>query len=241
MIGSDIAEFTRLEPGGLTTLTGRGEDGARFSREVKISGIARTGGVEDGFIFMGIEPFGALMGGEGTADTAEVSVAADGAKLDEIASNIAKKIPEISPRLVRRVTQSETAVLSKLQSLVFLVSSVVLALTMICVATTMMTVAMERRREIGLKKAIGADRRSIEAEFLAEGMLLGCAGGALGSALGYAFAQAVSLNVFGRGVAASWWLWPVTVFVSAAVTVAACLAPAKSAAAVEPAIVLRGE
>jgi putative ABC transport system permease protein len=241
MIGSDVAEFTRLTPGAVITITGRGSGGARFRRDMKVSGIVRTGNVEDGFIFMALPTLEELMGDSGTAEVVEVSVAADEAELNGLVAAIGREVSGISPRLVKRVTQSETTVLSKLQSLVFLVSIVVLALTMICVATTMMTVVMERRREIGLKKAIGADNRSIVTEFLGEGLLLGGAGGFLGAALGFAFAQAVSMNVFGRGVFIDWKLFPMTVAASIAVTAAACLVPVRRAADVEPALVLRGE
>jgi putative ABC transport system permease protein len=114
-------------------------------------------------------------------------------------------------------------------------------LTMICVATTMMTVVMERRKEIGLKKAIGADNRSIAAEFLGEGFVLGGLGGLIGSVCGFFFAQAVSVNVFGRGISLDWKLCPLTVLVSVAVTIVACLLPVRRATDVEPALVLRGE
>jgi putative ABC transport system permease protein len=241
LIGSDIAEFTRLAPGSAITITGRAADGARFRRDMTISGIVRTGSVEDKFIFMHLGTLEALMGDSGTAEVVEVSIAADEAELNELAGAISSRVPGISPRLVKRVTQSETAVLSKLQALVFLVSLVVLVLTMICVATTMMTVVMERRKEIGLKKAIGADNRGIAAEFLGEGMLLGALGGLLGTGMGYFFAQAVSVNVFGRGVVLDWKLAPATVLVSVAVTAASCLWPVRRATDVEPALVLRGE
>ncbi|MDR1885047.1 MAG: ABC transporter permease [Synergistaceae bacterium] len=241
LIGLDIAEFTRLTPGSSITITGRGSSGARFRRDMTVSGIVRTGSVEDGFIFMSLPTLEELMGDSGTAAVVEVSVAADESELNALVSSIGREVPGVSPRLVKRVTQSETTVLSKLQSLVFLVSLVVLVLTMICVATTMMTVVMERRKEIGLKKAIGANNRIIAIEFLGEGLLLGGAGGLLGGIFGFVFAEAVSINVFGRGVFIDWKLLPITMAVSMAVTVAACLGPVRRATDVEPALVLRGE
>ena len=81
-----------------------------------------------------------------------------------------------------------------------MVTIVVLVLTLICVSTTMMAVVTERRKEIGLKKALGADNRDIILEFLRNGYLLGAFGGVIGAGLGFLFAQSVSLHVFGRGI-----------------------------------------
>jgi putative ABC transport system permease protein len=149
--------------------------------------------------------------------------------------------PEIEARIVTRVSTSEERVLSKLNALVYLVTIVVLSLTMICVATTMMTVVLERRREIGLKKALGADNGRVSREFLSEGLLLGIIGGFIGSFTGFFFARAVALSVFGRALSPEFHLIPVTVLVSALVTVAACLLPVMRAVDVEPAVVLKGE
>ena len=131
--------------------------------------------------------------------------------------------------------------LGKLQALVFLVTVVVLLLTMICVSTTMMAVVSERRREIGLRKALGASDGSIRKEFLGEGMFLGGLGGLLGAVLGFVFAQVVSINVFGSSINFQPLLLPVTVIVSMAIAAVSCQLPIKRAVAIDPAIVLKGE
>src|SRR3712207_9368470 len=74
----------------------------------------------------------------------------------------------IIARPVKRVTQSQDIVLGKLQVLVLLVNIVVLVLTMISVSITMMAVVAERRKEIGLKKALGAYNSEIKKEFLGD-------------------------------------------------------------------------
>jgi putative ABC transport system permease protein len=241
LIGADVAEFTRLTPGKTMTISGRDARQRRFNREMTISGVVRTGSVEDGFLFMGLDTMEQLTGKSGEAEVVEVSIAVNEAELSALAARIRERVPGITPRLVKRVTQSEASVLSKLQTLVTLVTLVVLVLTMICVATTMMTVVMERRREIGLKKAIGAENRSIVAEFLGEGLCLAILGGLLGVVFGWSFAQTISMNVFGRPITFNFALVPVTILTSVVVTAAACLIPVRRATDVEPALVLRGE
>jgi putative ABC transport system permease protein len=241
LIGQEVADLIRLSPGGTFTATGTDADGRSFSHDFTVSGIVQTGGTEEAFIFLSLSDMESLMGNGGELDVVECSISAPQAVLDSIVRQVGENVGGVTPRLVKRVTQSEGTVLTKLQALVYLVTVVVLLLTMICVATTMMAVVAERRREIGLKKALGAANKSIVMEFLGEGLLLGGLGGLLGVVLGFAFAQIVSMNVFSRSISFQPLLIPVTLAVSVAITGLACLLPVRSATDVDPAVVLRGE
>jgi putative ABC transport system permease protein len=241
LIGQEVADIIRLVPGDSFTLTGTDTAGENFTGEFTVSGVVQTGGDEEGFIFLSSADLNGLMGDDGRVDVVECSISASQDELTDIAAGIGEDAPGVSPRLVKRVTESEGAVLTKLKALVWLVTAVVLLLTMITVATTMMAVVAERRREIGLRKALGASDRSIAREFLGEGALLGGCGGLLGSGLGFAFAQLVSMQVFGRPISFQPILIPATMLASVAITAVACLLPVRSATTVDPAIVLRGE
>jgi putative ABC transport system permease protein len=241
LAGANVAEFMGLAPGHVLEISGRNAKGARFTGNVKVAGVVRTGGVEEDFIFMSLPELEALDGISGAADAAEVSVALGAADLEIIAEKIRAEIPSVAPRLVKRVTSSETSVLTRLRALMYLVTAVVLILTMICVAATMMTVVMERRKEIGLKKALGAENRAIAAEFLGEGVCIGAVGSLPGTVIGWIFARAIGLNVFGRAIDFNFYLAPTTIIVSIVITAIACLIPIRAALDVEPALVLRGE
>ncbi|RXS67304.1 ABC transporter permease, partial [Streptomyces sp. TM32] len=54
------------------------------------------------------------------------------------------------------------------------------------VANTMVISVLERRQEIGLRRALGATRGSIRLQFLTESLLLSALGGLVGAALGAA-------------------------------------------------------
>ena len=205
-----------------------------------VTGILSTGGEEESYIYMSLEDLQKLTGDE-TLDVAELSVTAAADELEGYSEAINQSGDGIKSRLVKRVAKSEASVLGKLQGLVFLVTVVVLLLTMICVSTTMMAVVSERRREIGLRKALGASDSSIRKEFLGEGMFLGGLGGLLGAILGFVFAQVVSVNVFGSSIRFQPLLLPVTIIVSMAIAAVSCQLPIKRAVAIDPAIVLKGE
>lgn len=249
LLGKEQAEFLGLGLGDKFTVIWSTEDDAadesgvteQRSIDMTVAGILETGGSEEGYVYMSLEDLESLSGTRGRLDLVELSVSASREELDGYLERVAADSPDVAPRLVKRVTESESTVLSKLQALVFLVTAVVLVLTMICVATTMTAVVTERRKEIGLRKALGASDSGIVREFMGEGLLLGFAGGLLGAGLGFAFAQFVSVNVFSGSISFQFWLLPVTVAASVLVTGLACLLPVRSATEIDPALVLKGE
>lgn len=246
LLGSDVAELLGLSVGdsfNATYSSGDDEDSdeVNLGVDMKVSGILETGGSEENYLYMSMEDLNALAGDSGKLQVVELSISATQDELNEYVQKISEVSDTVSARLVKRVTQSESTVLTKLQALVFLVTAVVLVLTMICVATTMTAVVAERRKEIGLRKALGASDKSIIGEFMGEGLLLGGVGGLVGSVLGFVFAQIVSVNVFSSSITFQPLLIPITMVVSVLVTGLACLMPVRSTMAIDPALVLKGE
>lgn len=77
--------------------------------------------------------------------------------------------------------------------LLLALGSIALLVGGIGVANTMVISVLERRREIGLRRALGATRRHIRLQFLAEALLLAALGGVAGAAIGTAVSAAIAL------------------------------------------------
>jgi putative ABC transport system permease protein len=98
----------------------------------------------------------------------------------------------------------------------------------------------ERTREVGLRKALGARRREILLQFLAEAVVLTIFGGVLGIALGSGIGLLVSL-LTGFPVSLPWWSFALGIGFSASVGIFFGMVPAVRAARLDPIEALRHE
>lgn len=241
LIGNEVSKALELKEGDkiiINTPKVHGE--GSIDTNFVVSGVVTTGGKEEELIFMSIDDISQLAKDK-NFDIVEYSIEAEQNELSKIVSNISQKDGSLTPQMVKRVTASQDIVLNKLQALVFIVTIIVLFIMMICVSTTMMAVVTERRKEIGLKKALGATNSSVIVDFLGEGAFLGVFGGLLGVALGYIFANRVSISVFARKVSFLPLLVPMTIIVCVVITIVASLIPVSKTVDIDPALVLRGE
>jgi len=104
----------------------------------------------------------------------------------------------------------------------------------------MLVSVTERTREIGIRKAIGAKRRSILSQFLIEAVVVSCMGGVIGILLGF-----VLSNVIGKtmGISADVSAGVVLISFSFSVFVGCFFGwyPANKASKLDPIIALRTE
>ncbi|GLW64145.1 ABC transporter permease [Actinomadura rubrobrunea] len=101
------------------------------------------------------------------------------------------------------------------------------------VANTMVISVLERRREIGLRRSLGATRGQVRVQFLAESLLLSAFGGAAGAVLGAAVTVVFALYRGWPPVVPAWALGG-AVAATLAIGTAAGLYPAARAARLSP-------
>jgi putative ABC transport system permease protein len=129
--------------------------------------------------------------------------------------------------------------------------SLALAVAFIGIVNTLVMAILERRREIGIMKAIGASDGDVKRLFFAEAGAMGILGGIVGVALGWAIGQLINLgtNVYLKRQSfppehfwsVPWWLVVFALVFSFLVSLAAGLYPAGRAARLDPVQALRYE
>jgi putative ABC transport system permease protein len=129
--------------------------------------------------------------------------------------------------------------------------SLALAVASLGIINTLVMAILERRREIGILKALGAGDHDVRRLFFAEAGSMGVIGGAAGVLLGWLMGLAINFgtNVYLRRqglpaetvCAVPWWLVAGAIAFSVLVSLAAGLYPASRAARLNPVEALRYE
>jgi putative ABC transport system permease protein len=159
----------------------------------------------------------------------------------------------LDPRAPLEFIQRERLLYTLIFGAMTCVAAVALLVAALGIANTMLMSVLERTREVGIMKAVGAADRHVQAIFLLEGALIGLLGGGLGLLLGWAasfpgdaWVRATvsrdlkielkeSLFVFPP------WLVLTVVLFAVLVTTLAAVYPARRAAKVNPVTALRHE
>jgi putative ABC transport system permease protein len=153
---------------------------------------------------------------------------------------LAQTIPGASVRPIRQFTEGEAKIYSRISGLLTATVAVVLLLTSLCVMAAMTNVAMERRNDVGLMKAIGGATRRVLRLFLMEAALLGFAGGVIGAAAGIFLSIWLGKQVFGVAAQPRLIVYPIAVALTTLVAILSAF-PLRRLASIRPASVFRGE
>ena len=235
LIGRNVARQFALATGGHITL----EYMARKA-QLRVAGVVDAGGTDDDQIFVALPVAQALAGLPGKIELVQLSVSGTPQSISAYAARLAGALPGYAVRPIPQVTEAEGNLLNRTRLLIFSMVLLILVLTALCVLATMAALAMERREDVGLMKALGGSISRIVGIFLAEVSVLGAVGGLIGCIAGIVLAQWMGQRVFGTSITPRWEIFPLTIAMMVIVALAGAL-PLRMLGKVKPAVILRGE
>ncbi|MBU4299537.1 ABC transporter permease [Patescibacteria group bacterium] len=189
------------------TPPGVGDDLIIKGRRFKVAGIFSEVGLqeEDNQIWMSHKDFQALTSQRGTASAAALKLE-KGANIDLVAKQIKfqlekqEVVRDFSVLTPEKANQIIGNILSVIELVLVVIALVSLVVGAVGVMNTMYTSVLERTKQIGIMKAIGASSESILSLFLIESGMIGLVGGILGIILGITFAYLIGLAAANFGV-----------------------------------------
>jgi putative ABC transport system permease protein len=234
-VGHQAAASLRLAQNDRLRLQGRSR---AFSCGVIV--LPALGGPEDNQIFFALPDAQDLLGQPQRISLIQLSVPGRTAQIEQFISDLQPRLGDAEGRPIRQFTEGEARLYRKISGILSATVAVVLLLTALCVMAAMTNVAMERKNDVGLMKAIGGSVRRVLRLFLAEAALLGLAGGLLGAAAGMVLSIGLGKAVFGVAAQPRLIVYPVSVGLTVMVAILAAY-PLRRLVQIRPASVFRGE
>ncbi len=242
IIGARVAARLKLATGGTISIEPFSATSASRPPAVfRVAEVVTTGAAEDEQVFVLLSRLQELAGLPSRISLIELSVGGETAEIEGVVRALAADFPSLDIRPVRQIVYSAGAVLDTIRWLLVSLSALILVIIALAVAATMTAIALERRKDIAVMKALGAGDRTVMQLFLAEGAALGLLGGAAGFLLGSELARQASRHIFDVALTLDWRTLPAVVGASVILAAAATLVPARLISGVQPAAVLKGE
>ena len=235
LVGRNVADRFGLGPGRQLDVSYQGH-----TAHVTVAGVVDTGGSEDSQILLNLPVVQKLAGTPDSIELWQFSVTGTTDAISRVVDHLRTQFPALDVRPIRQVTQAEGDLLSRIRGLVLGMALLILVLTALCVLATMAALAMERRADVGLMKALGGSISRVTSLFLAEVGALGAIGGFLGCLLGIALSDWMGHRVFGTAISPRWEVFPFTIALMIGVALAGAL-PLRLLGRIRPAVILRGE
>jgi len=157
-----------------------------------------------------------------------------------VAHDLAAGVPGSEVVPLTELVAGEASVVWRLNLLMLMLALAALTASGLGLVSTTTASVVERAREFGLMRALGATSGALAVLLLAESLLVSLAGGALGWLLGTATAAAIRGDAFAAPAAAQPLLLPVALVVAAGLAVAGTVGPLRLALRFDPVESLRG-
>ncbi len=255
LLGEHLARRLELHSGDTLTIAGQNH---------RVAGILSTGGTEDEQIVAPLQVAQKLLGKPDAVRRVYVSALTKpedalarrdpktmsgelwdrwycSPYVQSIAYQLQEAIPHSHAEQIRQVAQNEGTVLSRIKGLMLLITLAALFASALAVSAAMATAIFERRREVGLMKALGAGNFAVAALFFVESTLLALFGGVIGFFTGSWLAHRIGYSIFDAQITIQPVLFPVIMAIAVIVTFAGSAAAIRRAVKFDPVFALRGD
>jgi putative ABC transport system permease protein len=243
-VGSSLAARLHLRQGDSLQLhrVADGDDAStgRFT-SYRIATVLATGASEDDQVFLPLAALQNFLGMEGKVTLVELSLPGETREVESTVKQLAALLPGLEVRPIRQIVYSEGKVLGTIRWLLLSLTVLILVIIALCVMATMTAIVLERRKDIGVMKALGAADALLMRLFMTEGAGLGLVGGILGYAVGALLARSVAARLFGVTLNLNLWTLPVVCGLTIALAIISAQVPVRFVRAIQPTVVLKGE
>lgn len=177
LAGATVAERLKLSPGQAIWL-----NGGRYL----VEGVLQpTGSDDDSVLFAHLPEAQKLFHAPDAASFIEVAALCSGCPIEDIVNELSAALPGQDIRALRQVVAQRMYSISFAQNMALVVTVVILFSACVMVVMSMLVSVNERRKEIGLLRAVGFSRRAVFFIFAAEALVIGFLAGMAGYAAGY--------------------------------------------------------
>ena len=183
IIGSELASRLKLKPGDAISLVSQSDTkGEKF----RVTGIFTSGMYEYdmNLVYLDIKKAQRLFAAPNLVSG--ISIKADDAlNALKIKNELKNRLgPEFTVRTWMDMNKNLIAALKLEKTVMFLILTLIVIVACLNIASALIMTVLEKTKDIGILKAIGASNDNIMAIFAMEGALIGSLGTALGAALG---------------------------------------------------------
>jgi putative ABC transport system permease protein len=234
-VGAKAAQQFQVHAGDSLNLRNQGREAS-----CKVFAVIATGGAEDTQIFTKLATAQSLADLAGRISLIQLSVTGTPDSIASFIVALGQRLPDVDVHGIKQLAAAEGKLYNRISGLLSATVILVLLLTSLCVMAGMSNVAIERKNDVGLMKAIGGSVRRVVELFLTEAILMGIMGGVVGSAIGIIGSIWLGKAVFGVAAQPRWIVYPVSVAITVVVSIASAF-PLRRLAGVRPANVFRGE
>jgi len=244
VVGARIASRLRVAAGDtihLDPLASSNPGGAKTAVGCRLVSVLRTGSSEEDQVFLPLDELQRVVGMLTRISLVQLRLNGDTREIESSIHELSKALPGVDVRPIRQIVFSEGRVLGVIRWFLLALTALILIIIVICLTATMTAIALERRKDIGVMKALGATDWGVLRLFLAEGATLGVTGGCLGFVLGSAWAFGLAHRLFGVTLNLIWWTLPLVCGLATLLALAAAVFLVGVVRATQPAVVLKGE